>query len=71
MTNLETILEKIITKLNKIIDNQEKALSPKNLIFEKSFLEFDKVNAIGKEIDFPTPWNDVPKASNPEDVIKA
>ena len=57
MTNLETILEKILTKLDKIIENQEKqSIKPSSNL---SDLLLETTNVFGKEYTpLPTPWND-------------
>ena len=74
MTNLETILEKIVTKLDKIIELQEaqvqKKKSSTELLLEKIQCSHP-VDAIGREHNFPTPWNTPAVYATVDDVLPA
>ena len=73
MTNLETILENILTRLDKIIENQEKQSIKPTTNLSDLLLEtkapYYHTEVIGKEHVFPTPYNNTYAFATTEDVL--
>ena len=61
-TNLELLIEKILVKLDKIIELQNKQLDYKSTTEERELLTEEK--------PLPTPWNHNDYAVVPDDVLK-
>jgi hypothetical protein len=54
-------LDKIIELLNKVLEKQTATISYGNM--------YNSINAVGKEHNFPTPWNTPYKATKPKDEL--
>lgn len=59
-TQINEKLDTIIDLLNKVLEKQHSTIS---------FGNYSTTNAIGKEHNFPTPWNTPYKAVNPQDEL--